>query len=339
MRDGFAACGVAALLAIAAPMLAHAEDPVTLKFGFPAPVTSYVNTEGMTPWLEQVEKASGGTLQIKLFAGPTLGTFRDIYERTLSGVSQISFGVFGPLASQFPRTQVTGLPFLSDNAKASSVALWRLYAMGLLKPEFDKVKVLALFNFPSSTLNTAKPVKTLEDLKGMKVAVSSRVLGDVAAALGASPVTLTPTELYQGMSRGVVDGVFVAWTAVKTFKLDEVTKYHVEVPLGEAPAYVFMNQATYAGLPANAKAAIDKFSGEAFSEKLGANNQAADDEESKAVAAKPGHEVGPISDAQYVVWKARIKPVIDEWIKTTPDGAKVFGAYEDELKKIKAAAK
>ena len=81
-----------------------------------------------------------------------------------------------------------------------------------------------------------------------------------------------------------------------------------------------------------------KLSGEAFSQKLGANNQMADDEESKLVAAKPGHEVGPISDAQYAVWKARIKPVVDEWIKHTPDGAKVFSAYEDELKKIKAAA-
>jgi TRAP-type C4-dicarboxylate transport system substrate-binding protein len=337
MRFGFTAWSVAALLAASAAIPARAEEPVTLKFGFPAPVTSYVNTEGMTPWLEQVEKASGGTLKIKLFAGPTLGTFRDIYERTLSGVSQISFGVFGPLASQFPRTQVTGLPFLSDNTKISSVALWRLYAKGLLKPEYDKVKVLALFNFPSSTLNTTKPVKTIDDVKGMKIAVSSRTLGEVAAALGGSPVTLTPTELYQGMSRGVVDAVFVAWTAVKTFKLDEVTQYHLEAPVGEAPAYVFMHKATYDGLPAKAKEAIDKLSGESFSERLGANNQAADDEEAKVVAAKPDQEVSRISQAQVSVWKARLKPVIDQWIKTTPDGAKVYSAYEDELKRITAA--
>jgi len=337
MRYELAALTVVASLAAAAAIPARGEEPITLKFGFPAPVTSYVNTEGMTPWLEQVEKASGGTLQIKLFAGPTLGTFRDIYERTLNGVSQISFGVFGPLANQFPRTQVTGLPFLSDNTKTSSVALWRLYAKGLLKPELDKVKVLALFNFPSSTLNTTKPVKSVEDLKGMKIAVSSRTLGEVAAALGASPVTLTPTELYQGMSRGVVDAVFVAWTAVKTFKLDEVTKDHLEVPVGEAPAYVFMNAATYASLPAKAKQAIDKLSGESFSERLGANNQAADDEESKLVATKPGHEVSRISDAQYAIWKTRIQPVVDEWIKTTPDGAKVYSAYQDELKRVTAA--
>jgi TRAP-type transport system periplasmic protein len=333
----FAVGIVAFALAGALPSLARADGPVTLKFGFPAPVMSYVNTDGMTPWIDAVEKASGGTLKIKLFAGPTLGTFRDIYERTLSGVSQISFGIFGPLASQFPRTQVADLPFLSSNTEVSSVALWRLYAAGLLAPEYGKVKVLALFNFPSSTLSTNKPIKTIDDLKGMKIAVSSRTLGDVAATLGGSPVTLTPTELYQGMSRGVVDGIFIAWTAVKTFKLDEVTKDHLEAPLGEAPAFVFMNKAAYVSLPAPAKAAIDKFSGESFSAKLGAANQAADRAESRAVAAEPGQTVSAISPAQSAIWKKRLQPVTDAWIRHTPDGAKIAAAYEDALNKIVAA--
>jgi TRAP-type transport system periplasmic protein len=336
MRNGFAPGALALLLAAAIGSPAWSAERVTLKFGFPAPVTSYVNTDGMTPWIKDVEKAAGGTLEIKLFAGPTLGTFRDIYERTLSGVSQISFGVFGPLASQFPRTQVTDLPFLSQNTKTSSVALWHLYARGLLKPEFDKVKVLALFNFPSSNLNTNKPIKTLDDMKGRKIAVASRTLGDIAVALGAAPVTLTPTELYQGMSRGVVDAIFVGWTAVKTFRLDEVTKFHLEVPLGEAPAFVFMNKAAYAGLPAKAKAAIDKFSGEPFSARVGAANVAADRGESQKVAGEPGHLVTPIAPDQAAIWEKHIEPVVAAWVKRTPDGAKLLAAYKEELKKAGA---
>ncbi len=332
MKIAFAISTLAVLAIAAAPSRARADEPVTLKFGFPAPVGSYVNTEGMTPWINEVEKASGGTLQIKLFAGPTLGTFRDIYDRTLAGVSQISFGVFGPYAGQFPRTQVADLPFLSDDAKISSAALWRLYAKGVLGPEFDKVKVLALFNFPNSALHTNKPIKTIDDIKGLKLAVSSRVLGNVAAALGASPVTLTPTEIYQGLSRGVADGAIIAWTAVKTFKLDEVTKDHLDVPLGEAPAFVFMNKIAYASLPAKARAAIDQHSGESFSAKLGANNEAADEAEGKDVAAKPGQSVEPLAAAQRAAWNARIEPVIDDWAKHTPDGAKVLAAYRQEIK-------
>ncbi|HEY3917481.1 MAG TPA: TRAP transporter substrate-binding protein [Stellaceae bacterium] len=327
---------LAAVAVAAAPAVASAEDAVTLKFGFPAPITSYVNTDGMAPWIDAVEKASGGTLKIKLFAGETLASVRNVYERTLSGVSQISFGIFGPYAGQFPRTQVADLPFLSPNATVSSVALWRVYASGLLAPEYRNVKVLALFNFPSAVLNTHKPIATLDDLKGMKIAVSSRTAADVMQALGASPVTLTPPETYEGISRGVADGADIAWTAVRTFRLAEVTKYHLDAPLGEAPAFVFMNKATYASLPAKAKAAIDKYSGESFSQKLGMANEVAGAGEAKTVAAQPGQSVTKLSPAQYAVWEARIQPVIDAWVKPTPDGAKVLAAYRAEIQKIAA---
>ncbi|MGH7034175.1 MAG: TRAP transporter substrate-binding protein [Stellaceae bacterium] len=335
MKIGVGFCALMAGLA-GMPVLAHAADTVTLKFGFPAPATSYVNTEGMTPWINDVEKAAGGTLKIRLFAGPALGTFRDIYDRTINRVVEISFGVFGPLASEFPRTQVADLPFLSDNTERSSVALWRLYANRTLAPEFGRVKALALFNFPSSLLNTKKPIKSFDDLKGQKYAVSGRMAGRVAEALGSAPVTLTPTEIYEALNRGVVDGAFIAWTAVKTFKLDEVTKYHVEVPLGEAPAFVFMNKAAYAQLPKKAQEAIEKYSGEGFSRRLGAANQNADRAESEAVAAKSGQTVTKLTGEQYASWQKRIEPVINAWVKETPDGAKVLAAYREELKKLHA---
>jgi TRAP-type C4-dicarboxylate transport system substrate-binding protein len=336
MKNGWIVRGLAIAIVAAAPAIARADDTVTLKFGFPAPTTSYVNTDGMAPWISEVEKASGGTLKIKLFAGETLARVRNIYDRTLNGVSQISFGIFGPYAGQFPRTQVADLPFLSPNTTVSSVALWRVYASGLLAPEYRNVRVLALFNFPSAVLNTKKAVATLDDIKGMKLAVSSRTAADVMQALGASPVTLTPPETYEGISRGVADGADIAWTAVKTFRLAEVTKFHLDAPLGEAPAFVFMNKATYAGLPVKAKAAIDQFSGEAFSRKLGAANEAAGTGEAKTVAAQAGQNVAKLSDAQYAIWKSRIQSVIDAWVKPAPDGAKVLAAYRAEIQKIAA---
>jgi TRAP-type transport system periplasmic protein len=332
MKNGFAV-RIFAVALVAAP-LAHADEPASLKFGYPGSVTSYVNTKGMTPWIKAVETASGGTLKITLYAGPTLGTIRDIYERTLAGVAQISFATFGPIASQFPRTQVADLPFLSADTETSSVALWRLYEKGYFGHEYDKVKVLALFNFGSSILNSNKPVATLDDLKGMKLSVASRTLAEITVALGASPVTLTTTELYQAMSRGTVDGLLIGWTAIKTFKLQEVAKDHLELALGEAPAYVFMNKAAYAALPAKARRAIDENSGEKFSRKLGANNEAAGREESKLIAATAGQSVAQLSPAQKSMWRARIQPVIDAWVKRTPDGAKVLAAYRNEIRSL-----
>lgn len=332
MKNGFVLSVIAAAVIVAAPSVSKAGKPVMLKFGFPAPANSYVNTEGMTPWILEVEKASGGTLRIKLFAGPTLGTFRNIYARTLANVAQIAFSTLGALAGQFPRTQVSGLPFLGGDPRITSGALWRIYAEGVLGPEFKKVKLLALFNFSSSGLHANRPVETIDDLKGMKVAVSSRTTANIMATLGASPVTLTPPELYVGMSRGVIEGIFIGWTAVKTFKLDEVTHDHLEAPLGGAPSAVFMNKAVYAALPKKAKEAINKYSGEAFSEKLGANNEAAGSAESRRVASEPGQSVHSLSASQHKIWEARIRPVIDAWVKRTPNGAKVLAAYRKEIR-------
>lgn len=331
MNFVFARRALAIALLIAVPAMARA-DAVTLKFGSPAPPTSYVNTDGITPWINDVEKASGGTLKIQLFAGPVLGNFNNIYDRTVSNVAQISFGTFGAYASIFARTQVSDLPFLNDDTRRSSVALWRLYAKGLLNPEYDKVKVLALFTFPGSILNSNKPIKTLDDVKGMKLAASSRTLGEAAIDMGAAPITLTPSELYEAANRHVVDGILVGWTAVKTFRLDDVTKDHLQLPLGEAPAFVFMNKSAYDALPAEAKAAIDKYSGESFSDRLGLADERANRAEAQHVASLPGHSVTKLSAEQYPIWEKRIRPVIEEWEKSTPDGAKLLAAYRDELK-------
>ena len=336
MKTGLAILGLAFALAAMAPARPQAAEPVTLKFGFYPPATSYVNTEGLSPWIDAVVKASDGTLAIKLYAGPTLGSERNMYERALADVAQIAYSTLGPLAAQFPRTQVTGLPFLSSNTETSAVAMWRVYMRGLFGHEFDKVRPLALFNFPTAYLHTNKPIRTLDDLKGLKIAVSSRVSADVMVALGASPVTLAPTEFYQALERGLADGVAVSWTAVKTFKLDEVTKFHLEVPLGEAPVFVFMNKTAYGALPAKAKGAIDRYSGEGFSRKLGANNHAQGIEEGKRVAAKEGHTVTRLSPDQYALWKARIEPIIVAWTQQAPEGATVLAAYREELRKLGA---
>lgn len=332
MNFVFARRALGIALLVAAPAMARAET-VTLKFGFPAPPTSYVNTDGMTPWINDVEKASGGTLKIQLFAGPALGNFNNIYDRTVENVAQISFGTFGAYASVFPRTQVSDLPFINDDTRRSSVALWRLYAKGLLNPEYDKVKALALFTFPGSVLNSNKPIKTLDEVKGMKLAASSRTLGEAAIAMGAAPITLTPSDLYEAQNRRVVDGILVAWTAVKTFKLDDVTKDHLQLPLGEAPAFVFMNKSAYDALPAPAKAAIDKYSGESFSDRLGLANEHANRAEAQHVASLAGQSVAKLSAEQYPLWEKRIRPVIEQWVKATPDGAKLLAAFQEELKK------
>ena len=326
-----AAAAAAIALAFAGPALAQ---PAQLKFASPAPPQSPVNTWGIQPWIEEVQKASDGTVEIKAFLGPTLGNFNNIYERTISGVTDLAFGVFGPMAGQFPRTDVSSLPFEGGDCRQSSIALWRLLDQGLIAGEYDKIKPMALFVFPGSGVHTKKEVKAVDDLKGLKVAVFARVGSHATDLLGATPVTMTPSDAYQSVARGLADSIMVGWSAVVPFKYFEVVNWHLEAPLGQAPAFVFMNKQSYAKLPAKAKAAVDRYGYEAFSNRMGSATDRMEKAFRGSVGKMPGHTIYSLNAAQTEIWKRRVTPIIDEWIKGTPDGAKVIAAYRAEIAKL-----
>jgi TRAP-type C4-dicarboxylate transport system substrate-binding protein len=322
--------------AVALAAVAHAEEATTLKFGFPAPPTSFVLTQASAPWAKDVEAASKGALKIQFFPGGSVGNFNNILDRTLNQVVDISFGIFGPYSDQFPRTQVTSLPFETGNTTETATVLTRLYKSGVITPEYDKVKVLTLFNFPSSALHTKKPVKVLEDVKGLKLSVTNRTAGQVAELLGAAPLSLTPSDVYQAQQRGVIDGMFQAWTAVQTFKLYEVTNYHLDLPVGQQPAFIFMNKESFARLPAAAQKTIDSLSGEPMALRYGKAVDANDQSGENAVKAMSGHTVSTLGPKEAARWKARLTPVVEAWTKATPDGAKVLAAFRAELVKVRS---
>ena len=325
----------AALCAALGGAAASAQEPLQLKYGFPAPPNSFVLTEVSEPWARDVEAASGNAVKITFFVGGSVGNFNNILDRTLNAVVDLSFGIFGPYTDQFPRTQVTGLPFEGDNTLETAVVLWRLYEKGVIAGEYNRVKLLTLFNFPASAIHTKKQIKAMEEVKGLKLSVTSRTGGQVAELLGAAPVTMTPSDVYQSMQRGLVDGMVQAWTAVQTFKLFEVSTHHLNIPIGQQPAFIMMNKDSYARLPNAVRGAIDKLSGEPLARRYGKVVDAHDLGSQNEVRALPGHLLYRLEPAEAARWKQRLQPVTDDWVKNTPDGAVVLAAFRDELAKIR----
>ena len=326
---------VAAAAAALSATASHAE-PTTLKFGFTSPPTSFVHVYGSEPWSKEVEAASDGTLKIQMFFNNVLGTVFNIYDRTVNGVVDISFGTIGTVQGVFPRSTVSGIPFLVENPYEASLALWRLNARGITSMEYHAVKPLTIFTFSSSSLHTTKEIKTAEDMKGLKLGAASKTVADAYALLGAVPITMAPAETYQSLQRGVVAGCNMSWPAVLSFKLDEVTKHHLDVQFGLAGAYFFMNKDAYARLPEVAQKAIDKYSGEPLTKRLGAGGIEEDKKVKAKLAADPSRTIGPLAPAEKERWRKLFEPIVDEWVKTTPDGAKVLAAFQEEVAKIHA---
>jgi TRAP-type transport system periplasmic protein len=330
MKTLMAAAGLA--LIAAAPALA---DPVPIKFAYPsAPNNALFQAD--QAWADDVNNASNGAIEIKLFPGGVIADNSNMYDRVTGGVADIGFAVFGPVSSVFPKTNVGTLPFEARNHREDALALWHLYAKGVISDEFTKFRPLAFIVFPGLVIHSKKPIHTLEDMKGMKISVEGRVLSTMMPRLGAAPISLQPGELYQSLQRGLVDAVPQGWPSVPTFHLNEVTNFHLEAPLGFNTGYVAINNDTYAKLPAAGRAAIDKLSGEVYVERLAAADDAMQAIGRDATKALPGQTIAQLDPAEEARWKEAVAPVTEEWVKATPDGAHVLAAFRDELKAMRA---
>jgi TRAP-type C4-dicarboxylate transport system substrate-binding protein len=316
--------GAAAAVLIAAPVAAQT---ITLKLNSPAPPRSYLHSGVFEPWAKAVEADSGGTLKIQMFYGGTLGHFGVNYDRVVDGVADIGFILTAMAGGKLKQQDVASLPFETKSSTEAAVALWKLFEKGVTAPEFNQVKPLGIWVFPNAALHTKDPVKTLEDVKGKKLVASNLIAGKIATALGATPLTFRPDEAYQAISRGTADGGLMPFTGMAVFKINEVTKHHLDEALGSDSALLFMNKASYDKLPPQAKAAIDKHSYLPLTQKLGAKTT----EEWERTRNIVKDRVVSLNPAEEKRWQAALAPIAKEWAANTPGGAKVLEAFRAEI--------
>lgn len=202
------ATAVAALVLLAGPAAARAEDVITIKLATVAP-------EG-TPWAEQlqtfkarVEKESGGRIKVKAFLGGTLGDENTTVAETRRGSVGMWGGSTGALGSVVPELQMLELPYLFQTAEEADYILDEVLLEDFRKLLADRGYVLVFWaeNGYRSLGTKFGFVKTAADLKGRKMrSQESSVHLDTYRAMGASPVPISVTEVLTGLQTGVVDG-------------------------------------------------------------------------------------------------------------------------------------
>jgi TRAP-type C4-dicarboxylate transport system substrate-binding protein len=328
---------VAALCAVAAATSdAGAAGPIELKFANPGVPKGAVAVRIITPLAERLNKLGAGAIEVKVFTGPSLANYGNVFDRIVNGVADIAFGLLGPVSSQFPRSTVTALPFETPNGETGSVAMWRLLQAGLLANEWAKVKPISTMVFPNVGLHSRKPIVSLADMKGTKLSAQTRPTGASIERLGGVPITMPVSELYPSLQRGIIEAATIGWPAASAYKLPEVANYHVQVPLGSELTYIIMNKDSYARLPEKGRAAVDATASEAYAREVGRILDGVDEEESAKAAARPGQTVTKLAPEEEARWKALVAPVTEAWAKSTPDGAKVLAAYRAEVSRIGA---
>jgi TRAP-type C4-dicarboxylate transport system substrate-binding protein len=207
------------------------------------------------------------------------------------------------------------LPFLSPDTFPGAFALQDLYKkFPEISAEHKDVHVLFLWvTLPYEIHTVKKPVRTIGDIKGMKLATQP---GAVAAlqGLGAVPVTMPTPRIYQSVEKGVVDGSALAWGAYKAWKLYEVTKYHINPHMGGLPYWTVMNKNSWNSLPKGAQKVITDVTTEMMPQTLCA---AVTKEGKKGIemSLKRNHEIIDLSPGDLAKWRATSKPAWEKWIK------------------------
>jgi TRAP-type C4-dicarboxylate transport system substrate-binding protein len=269
-------------------------------------------TDVLTPWAAEVAKLSGGKLTVKLFPAMQLGGKPpELYRQTVQGITDACFTLPGYTSNDFPMMALTELPGTAKSAEDGTRKLWANFDK-FLSREYKDTKVLMLWNSDSaSIMSKTKPVRTLEDFKGMKIRTPSAGQSAQIEALGATPIDMPVTQIYNNLDRGVIDASQIPMSAALDFKLIEVAKYFtIDAPLGRSPFLVAMNRKRYEALPADLKKIIDNTTGLKLSLKGAATYDKKNNEAIAAAKGRSDREVIPLSAAESKRWQQAFKPMI-----------------------------
>lgn len=246
------------LLGGAQAAVAAGDKPVELTLADFFPPTHFMNTELVPQWVEAVEKASGGMVKISVFPGGTLLKAPETYDGVVSGTADIGVGVFAYTRGRFPVMEGFELPGIEfGSCTATNLVAWEGYKKFQPK-ELADTKVMIFYSVGPGSLYSKKPVKTLDDLKGMRIRATGLTAKSIQA-LGATPVAMPMPDVYESLSKGVVEGSIAPPEVLKGWRQAEVTKHIVVLPpVYNGVHYFVMNLQKWNSLPPNVKAAIEK---------------------------------------------------------------------------------
>jgi TRAP-type C4-dicarboxylate transport system substrate-binding protein len=311
------------------------------KMDIPDPPESIVGAF-VTQWVEDVKTASNGRIVITIYPSSQLGAVPDIIDNLKNGVSDIAWASPAMFSGRFPVMEGTNLPMLDiPDSKVGTDLLYDLYEQtDLMQKEFEGLHPLMLFNacqYYFATAKGGKQINSVADLSGLKIRAQGTYPSILIKELGAEPISLHASEVYESLSKNVLDGMLTDLTTFKTWKHDEVTGHVVESQIYRFCAFLLMNPDAYAKLPDDLKAVLDSFSGREAAYGFG-DAFTAGAEEGIALYKAAGATTSEFSEEDLAKIDAAAQVVNDQWIADMDaagyDGQAVLDTYNELLEAI-----
>lgn len=275
---------------------------------------SHIQSKTAEAWAREVEARTGGRVKITTYPGGSLTKAPQCYDGVVNGVSDLGMSCLAYTRGRFPLLEGLDLPLgYPDGSAATRIAtdLAKQYA----PKEMEDTHVLYIHAHGPGVLAAKKQVRTLEDLKGMKVRATG-LSAKIVENLGGIPVAMSQPETYESLQKGVVEATLCPIETLKGWKQGEVIESVTDSSaIGYTTAmFVVMNRKKWESLPPDVQEIITQVSDEWVSKHGEAWDLA--DQEGRAYVTELGHEIIELPEAEVVRWKQAVQPILDDYVKS-----------------------
>ena len=255
MKNGIRMLWKSAVLAASAVAVggaAQAEE-IKLRWGHYLPNSAFVQVE--KNFAEKIAERTNGRVKIEITFAGGLGKGPEV--ATLAGRGAIDMASVAPgyYPDQLLFWKACQIPFVFDEPKEAIEILYKSYQeFPIFKEELDKLNVMYLFQQPLGSYYMTGPdpnCDTVEGLKGKKIRSFGADLPKMHAAIGAVPVTVQPTEVYEALQRGTIDYSFLNAGNVESLRLYEPGKYNCGTAMTIAGHLIVIGKGAWDKLPAD----------------------------------------------------------------------------------------
>jgi TRAP-type transport system periplasmic protein len=307
---------------------------ITLRLAIPSPPDDKVLTHPVMDLAKRFNERAKGQYKIEVHAGGALVKIPEYFDAVRVGAIEmacIDWSIFGFLD---PKLSAVSAPFLVDTLKGANHMTKRLLPLhdALFQEKFN-AKALGMFSVDGLIVASSKPIKTLNDWKGLLAGVSAPPSATLFKGLGASPVSIVWTDLYESLQKHVIDASAMTMHGALVVNLMDVCDY-MTLFFGHANFNGYMvNQDVWKKMPPGTQKILQ--------EEVDLTCKQMEDiflkltDEDLAVLKQKGKKVYALPNVERAKWSALLAPVRDKELASFGDfGQKVRQAADEANKKF-----
>jgi TRAP-type C4-dicarboxylate transport system substrate-binding protein len=294
---------------------ASSAEPRVLRYTSHTPRSHGLYARAFVPFAELVERETAGRLKLVAFTDQLLHDPVDGFKACVTGISDYTHGYVTYQPGSFKLLHATQLPFLFPSPQVASLVMEELHPK-YFKDEYERMGVYLAHVDCTSPYNiiAKRPIRRLEDLRGVKMRVTGGLVAEIFRELGSVPVAIAAAEVYTALQRGIVDAIALSVSDMASYRLQEIGPYYTRIDLNVLALHYCMNRHAFDSLPPDLR--------EQFYRLLRVRSQIAvqnyysgeGDERAYATMRNGGVEIIELDDEERARFRAAVAPLKERYI-------------------------